>query len=79
MGCNTIKKKQELLRIVKNKKNEIKVDSLGKEDGRGAYICYDLKCLEQLVKSNRLSRIFKRQVDKEFYDMVRGVVIDSKK
>ena len=45
--CRKQKNKNELLRIVKNKENIIKVDEIGKEPGRGAYICYDMECLEK--------------------------------
>ena len=38
MGCNQKKDKKDLVRIVKNKENEINVDRTGKLDGRGAYI-----------------------------------------
>ena len=40
--CRTQKNKNELLRIVKNKENIIKVDVNGKEPGRGAYICLSM-------------------------------------
>ena len=42
MGCNQKKNKKELIRIVKNKNNEISVDRTGKKEGRGAYICDDV-------------------------------------
>ena len=38
MGCNEKKDKKDLIRIVKNKSNEINVDKTGKMEGRGAYI-----------------------------------------
>jgi len=31
--------KKELIRVVKNKENEISLDFTGKKPGRGAYIC----------------------------------------
>jgi len=39
MGCNQKKDKKDLIRIVKNKESEIKIDRTGKQEGRGAYIC----------------------------------------
>ncbi len=45
MGCNSKKDKNELIRIVKNNKNEITVDKTGKLEGRGAYICNSIVCL----------------------------------
>ncbi len=35
MGCNKKKTKKELIRIVKNKENEISIDRTGKMPGRG--------------------------------------------
>ena len=51
MGCNQKKEKNELVRIVKSKNNEITLDKTGKKEGRGAYICKDIKCLEKVIKS----------------------------
>ena len=47
--CRAQKNKNELLRIVKNKENIMKVDETGKQPGRGAYICYDMECLEKAL------------------------------
>ena len=51
MGCNEKKPKKELVRVVKNKDGEIFIDRTGKADGRGAYICDSIECLEKLIKS----------------------------
>ena len=48
--CRIQRNKNELLRIVKNKENEIKIDITGKQSGRGAYICYKEECLEKAIK-----------------------------
>ena len=44
MGCNTKKDKKDLIRIVKNKENDLNIDRTGKMEGRGAYICDDINC-----------------------------------
>ena len=56
MGCQTKKDKRDLVRIVRSPAGEISVDLPGKKPGRGAYICHDLECLNQVVKSKRLER-----------------------
>ncbi|MEG1743831.1 MAG: YlxR family protein [Clostridia bacterium] len=38
IGCNQMKEKNLLLRIVKNKDGDIFFDSTGKANGRGAYL-----------------------------------------
>ena len=77
MGCNEKKDKKDLIRIVKNKDNEISIDRTGKKEGRGAYICDDVNCLEKLIKSKRLERVFEMSISDEIYESLRGVIIDK--
>ncbi len=77
MGCNEKKTKKELIRIVKNKENEISIDRTGKIPGRGAYICDDIQCLEKLIKSKRLEKVFDIKISNEIYEKLRGVILDK--
>lgn len=77
MGCNEKKHKKDLIRIVKNKDNEISIDRTGKKEGRGAYICDDVNCLEKVIKSKRLERVLEIPISKEIYESLRGVIIDK--
>ena len=77
MGCNEKKDKKDLIRIVKNKNNEISIDRTGKQDGRGAYICDDIKCLEKVIKSKRLEKVFDYKISDEIYENLRGVILDK--
>ena len=77
MGCNEKKDKKELIRIVKNKENLISVDETGKKEGRGAYICKDEECLEKLIKSKRLEKVFDMKISDEIYEKIRGVLFDK--
>lgn len=76
MGCNEKKDKNQLIRIVKEKNGEILVDRTGKKEGRGAYICDNEKCLEKLIKSKRLERVFEMNISQEIYESLRGVILD---
>ena len=76
MGCNLKKDKKDLIRIVKNKENEINVDKTGKLQGRGAYICKDEKCLEKAKKTKRLDRVLEMKIPDEIYEKLRGVIFD---
>ncbi len=75
MGCNEKKDKNQLIRIVKNKENEIRVDRTGKMEGRGAYICDDIKCLEKVIKSKRLEKVLDINISDEIYESLRGVIL----
>ena len=77
MGCNQKKDKKDLIRIVKNKKGIINIDKTGKLEGRGAYICDNIECLEKVIKSKRLERVFETKIDDEIYNNLRGVISDK--
>ena len=77
MGCNEKKDKKELIRIVKNNKNEISIDRTGKQEGRGAYICDNIECLEKVIKSKRLEKVFDYKISDEIYENLRGVILDK--
>ncbi len=77
MGCNSKKDKKDLIRIVKNKENEISIDRTGKQEGRGAYICDNIQCLEKVIKSKRLEKLFDRKISEEIYENLRGVILDK--
>ena len=77
MGCNSKKDKKDLIRIVKNKENEIHIDTTGKQEGRGAYLCKDEQCLEKVMKSKRLEKILDTKISEEIYENLRGVILDQ--
>ena len=77
MACNQKKDKKELLRIVKNKENIVSVDKTGKQEGRGAYICKNIECLEKVKKSKRLEKVLDAKISQEIYENIRGVIFDK--
>lgn len=77
MGCYEAKNKSKLIRIVKNNEGEIFIDLIGKANGRGAYICNNVECLEKAIKSKRLEKCFETKIDNEIYESLRGVIIDK--
>ena len=78
MGCNAKKDKKELIRIVKNKEGNISIDRTGKAQGRGAYICDNIECLNKVIKSKRLEKALDTKISEEVYENLRGVIIDRK-
>ena len=77
MACNNQMPKKDLLRIVKSKDGVIDVDLTGKKSGRGAYICKNEKCLNKIIKTKRLEKIFEMQINSDFYESIRGVICDK--
>lgn len=76
LGCRESKAKQDLIRIVKQNDGKIFIDKTGKANGRGAYICNNVECLEKAIKSKRLEKNFETKIDNEIYESLRGVIID---
>ena len=77
MGCNSKKTKKELIRIVKDKQNIVSLDRTGKMEGRGAYICDDINCLEKVIKSKRLEKVLDIAISKQTYNELRSVIVDK--
>lgn len=75
MGCNEKRPKKELIRIVKQKDGNVEVDKTGKMEGRGAYICNNIECLDKVIKTKRLERTLDIQISEETYKKLRGVII----
>ncbi len=78
MGCNEKKPKKELIRIVKNKEGIISLDKTGKQEGRGAYICNSVECLEKVVKSKRLEKVLEKEISEQIYNNLKDVIINDK-
>lgn len=75
ISCKEKKDKKDLIRIVVNKENEIKVDKTGKQDGRGTYICNNINCLDKAMKTKKIQRALKIQdVPNEIYEDLRKII-----
>lgn len=70
VGCLEQKPKKELIRIVRNKEGEIKIDFTGKAHGRGAYICPQVECLLKVQKKKSLNKAFGVDVPSEIYEQL---------
>ena len=68
VGCGEMKSKKEMIRVLKTPEEEFVLDSTGKKNGRGAYLCFSKDCLEKAVKGKGLERSFKQSIPREVYD-----------
>lgn len=71
LGCQVMKPKKELIRVVKNSEGDIKVDLTGKAQGRGAYICKSIECLEKAIKSRRFEKAFATKISEDIFARLR--------
>ena len=71
VGCQELKNKKELLRIVLTPEGAVEIDRTGKKAGRGAYVCPSAECLEKAYKEHRLERSLKTKVSAEIYEALK--------
>ena len=77
IGCRNKFHKDKLIRIVKTNNNDILVDFDNRLEGRGAYICKDMKCFENVIKTKKLGRALKTNISDKKYNELRGVIFDK--
>ena len=68
VGCGEMKGKKEMMRVLKTAEGEICLDVTGKKNGRGAYVCKSLGCLQAARKNKGLERSFKISIPQEVYE-----------
>ena len=68
IGCNEMKPKKEMIRILKTAEGEIILDVTGRKNGRGAYLCNSRECLDRAIQQKGLERSFKMRIPSEVYD-----------
>lgn len=73
-GCQEMKPKKELIRIVKNKDNQIYVDLTGKGHGRGAYVCRNAGCIEMARKNKKLEKAFSSKIGDNVFEELKSLL-----
>ena len=78
LSCREKKPKKELIRILLNEENGLTADLTGKKNGRGAYVCNSVTCVDKLnVKS--LSAALKSPVSERMIQEIKASLEDSVK
>ena len=68
VGCQEMKSKKEMLRVLKTAEDEIVLDATGRKNGRGAYLCFSKECLAKARKNKGLERSLKMAIPSAVYD-----------
>jgi len=58
LGCGKVRAKKELVRLV-CAGDRVEVDTGGRKDGRGAYLCREWACWETGLKGSRLEHVLR--------------------
>jgi predicted RNA-binding protein YlxR (DUF448 family) len=67
VGCEQMKDKKDLIRVVRTPEGDIILDLTGKKPGRGAYVCPSADCIGKAVKGKKLERALDKPVSEEVY------------
>lgn len=70
LGCNEMKPKKEMIRIVKSSEGEVSLDFTGKKSGRGAYICHSTECFQKARKARRFEKSLSCKIDDSVYEVM---------
>ncbi|WP_410504795.1 YlxR family protein [Ligilactobacillus salivarius] len=60
--------KKELVRVVKNKEDEVSIDPSGKKSGRGAYIHLNVDVAKKAKVDKTFDKTFGISISDDFYD-----------
>lgn len=68
VGCGEMKEKKDLIRVLKTPEDEIILDTTGRANGRGAYICNNSECLQKAIRNKGLERSLKSRIPDDLPD-----------
>ena len=72
VSCREMQPKKELVRVVRTPEGAVVLDTTGRANGRGAYLCKKSACLEKAIKSRALERALETKIEAETYDTLRA-------
>ncbi len=78
--CAVCRKKGDkdlFIRVVKNNEEKFLIDYSKKADGRGAYICKDIKCIQAARAKKAFERSFKTRIDFAIYDELESCLVQD--
>ena len=70
-GCGAMKDRQEMIRVIRDGEGQILIDDTHRLNGRGAYLCRSLSCLETALRRRGLERTLKSGVDRSIYELLK--------
>lgn len=77
IGCMEKKEKRELVRVIRTPEGKITIDTTGRANGRGAYLCKDPECLKKARKKGSLARALETEIPDSVYDELEALLADK--
>jgi predicted RNA-binding protein YlxR (DUF448 family) len=74
IACREGKPKKELVRVVVSE-NGLCADETGRAQGRGAYLCPDIECLDKARKTKAFDRALEKPMSEDAYNAIKRVIL----
>lgn len=75
VGCQEMKPKRQLIRLVRTPDDIIEIDLTGKRSGRGAYICPGEDCFKKAVKGKKLEKALKFPISSNIFSELKKELV----
>lgn len=70
--CRKKGTKENFIKFVFNKNNQLNIEENTRLDGRGAYICNNVECIKKCIKCKSFNRAFKCNISQEIYEELKN-------
>ena len=77
VACRQMRPKKELVRIVRTPEGDVRLDTTGRANGRGAYLCASTECLNRAVKTRALERALEAKLDGDVLASLKEALHDA--
>lgn len=77
LGCQEMKPKKELIRVVRTPEGTVELDPSGKRNGRGAYICPKVDCFKAAVKGKRFHKALEIEMSPQVIEELERKLVGS--
>ena len=72
ISCGLKKHKSELFRIAKMADSHISLDVNDKLEGRGAYVCLNIECIDKVIRRRLIDKALRQRISKELYENLKS-------
>ena len=73
-GCMEMKPKKELIRVVRTPEGEVIIDTVGKANGRGAYLKKDIEVIKKAKSNKLLNRVLEVEIPDKIYEELEEII-----
>ncbi len=77
LGCNEMRPKKEMMRVVRTPEGNVSIDLKGKASGRGCYVCPNIECLDKALKGKRIESALETEINEDIISLLREHILNN--